>query len=169
MFYHRAPPQWAEMHPNSVPCPSLKPFTRGLDSSLGRIRPLALLHCFDTRNVLQSAPKVPVRIVAKPSTFSDFSVFKLVLPFNKFRELPGSLPNGPLCTISISLTGVLREAKTEPGRERWGLPGFGPWLNHLLCAGWSYQTSLCFGLLMYYALHRMILKQKCLGLMSEHI
>ena len=79
---------------------------------------MALLHCFDTRNVLQSAPKVPVRIVAKPSTFSVFSVFKLVLPFNKFRELPGSLPNGPLCTISISLTGVLREAKTEPGRER---------------------------------------------------
>lgn len=117
-FLSQSPPQWAEMHPNSVPRPSLKPFTRGLDSSLGRIRPLPLLHCFDTRNVLQSAPKVPIRIVAEPSTFSDFSDFKLVLPFNKFRELPGSLPKGPLCTISISLTGVLREAKTEPGRER---------------------------------------------------
>lgn len=120
VFYHRVPPQWAEMHQNSVTCSSLKPFTRGLDSSLGMIQPLSLLHCFDTSNVLQSAPKVPIRIVAEPSTFSAFSVFKLVLPFNKFRELPGSLPNGPSCTISIRLMGVLREVedRTWKGKVR---------------------------------------------------
>lgn len=126
----------------------------GEDTTIGT--PTLLWH----QECSSKCPQSTIRIVAEPSTFSDFSVFKLVLHFNKFRELPGSLPKGPLCTISISLTGVLREAKTEPGRERWSWPGFGPWLNHLLCSG-GYQTSLCFGFLMYYALNRMILKQKC--------
>ena len=111
---------------------------------------MALLHCFDTRNVLQSAPKVPIRIVAEPSTFSAFSVFKLVLPFNKFRELPGSLPNGPSCTISIRLMGVLREVedRTWKGKVRlawvwtlaqppavfWWLPNLSVlWFPRVLC------------------------------------
>lgn len=85
-------------------------------------------------------PNVPISIVAGPSACSDVSVFNLVLPLNKFGELPGSLPNGPPCTVNVRLTHVSAQGG-RPGRESWGLPGFGPRLNRLLCACWSYQTS----------------------------
>lgn len=69
-------------------------------------------------NALISAPKGPITIVAQPSTYSDFSVFKPVLSFTKFRQLPKSQPNGPShhSTSLMGMQGGRREnAKRKDG------------------------------------------------------
>lgn len=76
-----------------------------------------------TSNTLTSAPKGPIRIVAQPSTYSDFSVFKPVLSFTKFRQLPKSLPNGPSrhSTNLMGIEGSRRENAKHKGGACLGL------------------------------------------------
>ena len=109
---------------NSAACSSLKPFTGGLGSSLGWYshgHPSTAL----TPGIFFKAPQRTHQHSCRTFHCSDVSGFNLVLPFNEFGELPGSLPNGPPCTVNIRLTLVCAQGG-RPGRESWGLPGFGP-------------------------------------------
>lgn len=72
-----------------------------------------------TSNALIMSPKMPIRIIAKLSTFSDFSVLEPILPFTEFRELPRVLPNGPSWHKARQMS-MHREAEERPFRFREG-------------------------------------------------
>lgn len=103
----------------SPSAPHPKPFSSGWTAPWWGSSHCQWLLLAPTSNALISAPPKRTNwIAAQLSTYSDFSAFKPVLSFTKFRQLPKSLPNGPSChsTSLMGMKGGRREnAKCKGG------------------------------------------------------